>query len=125
MTLKPFAIEFGLGLDLHGQDPTRAAVKAVKNAVEHVSLPGMKQVGGVVDLDTQVVVDVALGVPPEMADRMDTGRVAAALPFGRRTVRVTPGGLLASSGARVPDMGDTSDQAVAVVAAVTVMIDVP
>jgi uncharacterized protein (TIGR02058 family) len=119
-----FAIEFGLGLDLHGQDPTKAAIKAVRNAVEHVSLPGMRKVGGVTDLNEQVVVEILLGVPEGMAGRLDQERVKDALPFGRRSVRVVTGGLMASSGVSVPSMGDTSDEAVAVVAAVSVSLDV-
>jgi uncharacterized protein (TIGR02058 family) len=119
-----FAIEFGLGVDLHGQDPTKAAIKAVRNAVEHVSLPGMREVGGVTDLDRQVVVEILLGVPEGLVGRVDPERVRDALPFGRRSVRVTSGGLMASSGVAVPSMGDTSDEAVAVVAAISVSLDV-
>ncbi len=125
MTLKTFSIELGLGVDLHGQDPTRAAVKAVKNAVERVSLPGLRQIAGITDWNSQVFVEVLLGVPPEMAGRVDVGRVQEVLPLGRKTVQVVPGGLLASSGATVPSMGDVSDQAVAVVAAIAVKVDVP
>jgi uncharacterized protein (TIGR02058 family) len=125
MAFNPFAIEIGLGIDLHGQDPTKAAVKAVRNAVEHVSLPGMRRIAGITDLNTQVFVEILLGVPAEFAGRVDLEQVKEALPFGQRTVKVVPGGLLASSGIAVPSMGDTSDQAVAVVAAVTVSLDVP
>lgn len=123
MALKPYAIEFGLGVDLHGQDPTRAAIKAVKNAVQHVSLPGMRQIAGVTDTSSQVYIDITLGVPPSLADRVDLAQVEQAVPFGRRTARVVPGGLMGSSGVVVPSMGDTSDQAVAVVAALTVSLD--
>jgi uncharacterized protein (TIGR02058 family) len=119
-----FAIEFGLGVDLHGQDPTKAAIKAVKNAVEHVSLPGMRKVGGVTDLNEQVIVDILLGVPEQMAARLDQERVKDTLPFGRKSVRVVTGGLIASSGVAVPAMGDTTDEAVAVVAAISVSLDV-
>ena len=125
MALKSFAIEYGLGVDLHGQDPTKAAIKAVKNAVERVSLPGMRQVAGVADLDQQVAVEILLGVPSAMADMVNLEEVAAVLPFGRRSVSVTPGGLLATNGAVVPFMGDSTDQAVLVVAAVHLKVEVP
>lgn len=123
MSLKPFVIELGLGVDLHGQDATRAAVKAVKNAVEHVSLLGLRPIAGLTDLDNQVVVEILVGVPAELADQVDVERVRQALPFGRRSVKVMPGGLLASTGVPVASMGDLSDQVVAVVAAVTVKIE--
>ena len=124
MALKPFAIEYGLGIDLHGQDATKAAVKAIQDAVRHVSLPGMRQVAGVTDLDGEVFVEILLGVPAEMADSVDAEQVKAALPFGRRSVKVVPGGLVASSGVAVPAMGDSSDQAVLVVASVAVKLEV-
>ncbi len=123
MSLKPFAIEMGLGVDLHGQDPTRAALKAVKNAVEHVSLPGMRRVAGITDLDNQVRVEVLLGVPEPFLGRVDLERVKEALPFGQRIVKAVPGGLLTTSGIAVPSMGDSSEEAVAVVAAITVLLD--
>ncbi len=124
MALKPFAIEYGLGIDLHGQNATKAAVKAVQDAVRHVSLPGMRQVAGINDLDSEVYIEILLGVPEEMAGGVDEEQVKAALPFGRRSVRVVPGGLLASSGVAVPAMGDSLDQAVLVVASVAVKLEV-
>jgi len=124
MALKPFAIEYGLGIDLHGQDATKAAVKAIQDAVRHVSLPGMRQVAGVTDLDGQVFVEILLGVPTRLEDSVDVERVKAALPFGQRSVKIVPGGLLASSGVAVPSMGDSSDQAVLVVASVAVKLEV-
>ncbi len=124
MALKPFAIEYGLGIDLHGQDATKAAVKAVQDAVRHVSLPGMRQIAGVTDLNTQVFIEILLGVPAALTNQVDAERVKAALPFGQRTVKVVAGGLLASSGIAVPTMGDTSDQAVLVVAAISVQLEV-
>jgi uncharacterized protein (TIGR02058 family) len=122
MSLKPFAIEYGLGIDLHGQDVTGAAVKAVQDAVRHVSLPGMRQITGVTDLNEEVFIEILLGVPAALVDGVDAESVKAALPFGHRSVEVVPGGLLASSGIAVPSMGDTSDQAVLVVASVAVKL---
>ena len=50
--MRTFVIELGTGVDLHGQDPTRAAVKAVRDAFAHVSLPGLRQVAEIQDLGT-------------------------------------------------------------------------
>ena len=41
-------VELGMGADLHGQDVTKAAVRAVRNAIERNSMPGMR---GLVDGD--------------------------------------------------------------------------
>ena len=35
-------VELGMGADLHGQDVTKAAVRAVRNAIERNSMPGME-----------------------------------------------------------------------------------
>ncbi len=123
MALKPYAIEYGLGIDLHGQDPTKAAVRAVRSAVEHVSLPGMRQITGVTDLNTQVFVEITLGVPAELVEKVDAEKVKGVLPFGQRSVKVVPGGLLTSSGSMVDWLGDSSDQAVLVVAAISVLLE--
>ncbi len=125
MALKPFAIQFGLGIDLHGQDATKASIRAVRNAVEHVSLTGMRQIVGVTDLNAQVFVEITLGVPAEYMGQVDVERVKAALPFGRRSVKVVSGGLMTSSGSVIEWLGDSSDQALLVIAVVTVKLDVP
>ena len=87
MAPKIFAIEFGLGTDLHGQDITKAAIKAVRNAVEHVSLPGMRKVGGVTDLNSQVLVEILVGVPSGFEDGVDSGEWPVLYPSARRTSR--------------------------------------
>jgi len=35
MALKRFVIEMGMGIDQHGQDPTVAAARAVRDAIAH------------------------------------------------------------------------------------------
>ena len=42
--MRHFVTEMGTGVDLHGQDGTKAALRAVRNAFQHVSLPGIRQV---------------------------------------------------------------------------------
>jgi uncharacterized protein (TIGR02058 family) len=125
MALKTYAIEYGLGIDLHGQDATKAAIRAVRNAVERVSLPGMRQIVGVTDLQNEVFVEINLGVPADYMGMVDVEKVKAALPFGQRTVRVSSGGLLTSSGSVIDWLGDSSDQALLVIAAISVKIKVP
>ena len=38
-------VELGMGADLHGQDVTKATVRAVRNAIERNSMPGMRAGG--------------------------------------------------------------------------------
>jgi uncharacterized protein (TIGR02058 family) len=37
-------VEIGMGIDLHGQNVTKAAVRAVQNAIHHNSMPGIRSV---------------------------------------------------------------------------------
>jgi uncharacterized protein (TIGR02058 family) len=84
----PLVLEFGLGVDVHGLDSTRAACRAVSDAIRHSSLPLLAEIrerGGT------LLVDVTVGVPDPSA--VDVEAVKAELPHGEVTVRAVPGGL--------------------------------
>jgi uncharacterized protein (TIGR02058 family) len=99
--MRIFVVELGTGVDLHGRDVTAAAIKAVRNAFQHVSLPGLRAVAGLTDL-SGMEVEVRLGVPPDVGT-IDTSAVAAAFPYGHATVSVEPGGLVAPGGGADPN----------------------
>ena len=99
--MRTFIVELGTGVDLHGRNATGAAVKAVKNAFNHVSLPGLRAVVGLSDL-SGVQIEVRLGVPDGL-EAVDTSQVAAQFPFGRAEVVVERGGLLAPGGGADPN----------------------
>src|SRR5690349_2502154 len=88
MTLKRVITEFGTGNDLHGGDYTKAAVRAVQDAIHHSSLSLIRTLG--VDAKTMRV-EVTIGVQRPAEVRVET--VKAALPHGEVTVRVVKGGL--------------------------------
>jgi uncharacterized protein (TIGR02058 family) len=113
MTLKRVITEFGAGNDLHGGDYTKAAVRAVEDAIHHSSLTLIRSLG----IDSRTMqVEVTIGA--QRPDRVDAERVKSALPHGQVTVSVVKGGL------DVPD--DTSaDIAIIASAAVTVRLDLP
>jgi uncharacterized protein (TIGR02058 family) len=112
-TLKRVILEMGTGNDLHGGDYTKAAVRAVEDAIHHSSLTMVRTLG--VDRST-VVVDVTIGV--QRPDRVDAEAVKAALPMGQVTVKVVEGGL------DIPDE-EANDIAVIASAAVAVRLDLP
>lgn len=118
--MRTFVIELGTGVDLHGQDATKAAVKAVRDAFAHVSLPGLRQVAGIDDLQT-IAVEVTLGAPAA-AGAVDTAQVAGQFPFGQVEVRVVPGGLLVGGDAFRPEFGDRTDHILIVNAAIRVRV---
>jgi uncharacterized protein (TIGR02058 family) len=80
--------EMGGGVDVHGGDATKAAKRAVSDAIRHSSLSFFPMVGKTRD---DMFVDVTIAVPnPET---VDTSAVAKELPYGTVTVTAVKGGL--------------------------------
>ena len=111
MTLRRVILEMGAGNDLHGGDYTKAALRAVQDALHHASLTMLRSLG--VDPKTMRV-DVTIGV--QRPEAVDAERVRASLPHGIVTVRVVKGGL------DVPDE-DGRDAAVIASAALAVSLE--
>ena len=88
MTWKRMVLEIGMGTDIRGADPTKAAARALKDALWHNSLSIAAALGQ--DADAMRV-EVTIGVP--RPDRVDTDAVLAVLPHGTGTVEVVEGGL--------------------------------
>ena len=88
MALKRVVLEIGMGTDIRGADYTKAAVRALKDALWHNSLTVASAVGKSSD-DMQV--EVLIGVP--QPDKVDKAEVLAVLPYGTGTVKVMQGGL--------------------------------
>jgi uncharacterized protein (TIGR02058 family) len=113
MTLKRVILEMGSGNDLHGADYTKAAVRAVQDALHHSSLSMIRSLG----LDSKSMqVEVTIGV--QKPGEVNAGTVKASLPYGQVTVKVVKGGL------DVPAEGG-HDLAVIASAAVAVRFDLP
>ena len=113
MALKKMVLEIGMGTDIRGSEPTKAAVRALRDALWHNSLSVAKALG--IDTDAMQV-EVTIGVPhPEQVDRE---QVLAVLPHGTGTVEVMEGGL------SVPTDDGTGVTLVANAAAV-VWLDIP
>lgn len=88
MTVKPIILEMGTGNDLYGQDYTKAALRAVQDAIHHSSISMFSSLG----IDSQdMEVEVTIGV--QEPDKVDCDVVAASLPRGRAKVTAVMGGL--------------------------------
>lgn len=88
MTARPSVLEFGMGVDVHGKDSTKAACRAVSDAIRHSSLPLLQEArerGG------RMLVDVTVAVPASASVSLDA--VRRELPHGEVTVRAVEGGL--------------------------------
>ena len=113
MALKRMVLKIGMGTDIRGRDYTKAAVRALRDALWHNSLSVADAVGLPVD---SMQVEVTIGVPrPEQVDRE---AVLAVLPHGAGTVTVIEGGL------EIPNDTGTNATVVANAAAV-VRLDIP
>ena len=113
MTARRIILEMGAGTDLHGSDYTKAAVRAVKDALHHSSLTFLKTLS----LDPAAMqITVTIGVARPEA--VDPAPVAAAFPHGQIQVNVVHGGL------DVPD-DEGDDPAVIASAAIDVRMELP
>jgi len=81
-------LELGSGNDLHGGDYTKAALRAVQDALHHSSLNFL---GALKIPPKNMLVHVTIGV--QQPDRVDAAAVKASLPHGTVTVAVVKGGL--------------------------------
>ena len=120
MAKKRFVIEMGMGIDQHGQDPTVAAARAVRNAIAHNALPGIWEVVGL-DHPDAMIVEVQVAVP--FPEQVQEGEVLAVLPFGQKTLTVELGGMVVQ-GRAIAELNDKSDDMYIATAAVTVYVDI-
>lgn len=100
-------IETGVGVDVHGQDVTTAAVRAVIDAIHKNSMPGITEFLPDHDLNNMKV-NIRLAVPLDK-DFLDTGKVKAEIPYGTVTVDVVDGGMAAPSGIVLKEKNDKND----------------
>src|SRR5262249_50707873 len=88
VTKKRMVLEIGMGTDIRGADPTKAACRALRDAWRHNSRSIAPALGKPLEA---MIVDVHIGVPrPDMVDK---AQVLAVLPYGKGSVSVVEGGL--------------------------------
>ena len=114
MAQKRVILELGTGNDLHGGDYTKAALRAVQDALHHSSLTMLRALK--VNSKTNMFVNVTIGV--QQPDKVDLEKVKASLPYGIVTVKAVKGGL------DIPDP-ENNDPAVIASAAVCVRLELP
>lgn len=86
--MKRLILEMGTGTDLYGGDYTKAACRAVRDAIGHSSLSLFRSCGY---NHRDMLVKVTIGV--QNPDKVDIDAVAASLPRGNPQVEVVTGGL--------------------------------
>ena len=98
MTDQRFIIEMGMGNDQYGMDYTKAAARAIEDAIRHSSIPLFEATGLPHD---QMRVQVTVGVAEP--EKVDCAELAKGLPRGHATVTAVEGGLNVTN----PDSGAT------------------
>ena len=88
MTLKRMILQIGMGTDIRGSDATKAAVRAVRDALWHNTISIATALGQPLDA---MHVEITVGVPHPAS--VDKAAVLAVLPYGKGSVTIVEGGL--------------------------------
>ena len=81
-------VEMGMGNDQYGKDYTKAAGRAIEDALRHSSLPIFQATG----LSTDAM-RIAVTVGVHEPEKLDVEALAKLLPRGKANVRAVKGGL--------------------------------
>jgi uncharacterized protein (TIGR02058 family) len=113
MAMQRIILEMGTGNDLYGEDYTKAAVRAVQDALHHSSITLFRTLG--IDRDSMQV-EVTIGV--QKPDEVDKAVIQKQIPFGSVIVNAVKGGL---------NIVDTENDTVTVIAssAIAARLDIP
>lgn len=98
MSDQRFIIEMGSGNDQYGMDYTKAAARAIEDAIRHSSIP-MLAARKIPHADMRVQVTIGVQEP----EKLNLDALKSALPRGSATITATHGGLNVNN----PDTGDT------------------
>ncbi len=118
--LQRFVVEMGTGADLHGANMTKAAVRAVKDAISRSCLCGLVEILGRSSFQG-VHVHVRIAAPEP--DLVDKEAVLAAVPIGKKSIEVITGGLR-TQGLEVACFSPGCSDIVMACAALTVSVEV-
>ena len=119
MQRKRFIVELGTGADLHGMDVTKAACRAVRDAIGRSCLCGLVEILGKSRFEgVHVAVQVACPFP----DQIDEEKILAEIPIGTRSLTAGQHAAL-DGGICVDAFGRDCDTIIVANAAVTVSVD--
>ena len=97
MSDQRFIIEMGMGNDQYGQDYTKAAARAIEDAIRHSAIP-MFDAMNISHEDMRVQVTIGVQEP----DALNLDALVTKLPRGRAQVKAVVGGLNVTN----PDNGN-------------------
>ena len=106
--MQRFIIEMGMGNDQYGQDYTKAAARAIEDAIRHSSIPMF----AALDIP-HTAMEVRVTIGAQAPDQVDCAALATKLPRGQAQVTAVHRGLNVTN----PDSGNTTVIATAAVEA--------
>ncbi|MGI9352700.1 MAG: Lin0512 family protein [Rhizobiaceae bacterium] len=86
--LKRIILEMGTGNDLYGEDYTKAAKRAVQDAIHHSSLTLFRSL----KIDPEIM-QIELNITAQDPEKVDLAAVSEELPYGNIIANATHGGL--------------------------------
>lgn len=113
---KKYVIEFGFGIDQHGQDYTNAAIKAVKDAISRCYLVGIFELGY-----SKIKIDAIIGIPEK--EKVNKKKIEQAFPLKEEiSIKLVNGGLIVKEGIIMKDLGDKTPEIIIANAAIIVYV---
>ena len=88
MALERFVMEMGTGIDQHGQDSTKAATRAIEDAVRRICLAGLMKILRICD-PNEMIVHALIRCP--ILPLLKKTLFLDVLPFGRKQIEVIDG----------------------------------
>ena len=110
MERKRYLIEIGTGVDMHGGDMTGAAVKAVKDAMSHCCMAGVKEIHGAGPANIALRIKICCPCP----EAVDLEALWAPVHFYDDVEIVPTQGGATETGLHMAKLGDGDDLTVAV-----------
>jgi len=83
-------VELGMGVDLHGQDYTKSARRAVEDAIHRSSL---LYLADSFEADKMPKVFITVTIASPKPEAVDDEAVLEALPFGEKSIKIVAGGM--------------------------------
>ncbi len=117
MERRRYLIEIGTGVDMHGGDVTKAAQKAVKDAISHCCMAGIREIHNAGPRDVALQIKICCPRPEEL----DLAQVRKPVDFYDDIELVPARGGASEKGLHVAEMG-AGDTLVVAVAIITVYL---
>ena len=114
-----YVIEIGMGIDHHGQNSTKAAVRAIKDAISRVYLIGLLELFKL-NFESDIKTEVLIGVP--YSKSVNKKELKEAIPLNcKKVINIVDGGLK-GRGTILKEFKDKTDEIIIAIALITIYV---